>query len=103
MPLHFVLIAGAGVFTNHLLLGSRLVSIGFGMVLVAALWHQPPVWREQGCCASGDSGRAIRLSRCSLERHGRHMLCRHVHARGAILSEGSSFRAPKTARFSGGV
>jgi hypothetical protein len=37
MPLHFVFIAGAGVLTNDLLLGSRLVSIGFGMVLVAAL------------------------------------------------------------------
>jgi hypothetical protein len=37
MPLHFALIAGASVLTNDLLLGSRLVSFAFGMLLVAAL------------------------------------------------------------------
>ena len=37
MPLHFALIASAGVLTNDLFLGSRLVSIAFGILLVVAL------------------------------------------------------------------
>ena len=37
LPLHLILIAIAGALTNDMLLGSRLVSIAFGMLLVAAM------------------------------------------------------------------
>ena len=38
MPLHLCLIAMASALTDDLMLASRLVSIGFGLVLVIALW-----------------------------------------------------------------
>ena len=37
LPLHFVLIAFAGVLTNDMLFGARLISIAFGILLVAAM------------------------------------------------------------------
>jgi len=45
LPLHFLLLAAADLLTGDLLLASRVLSIGFGVLLIVALWG---IGRESG-------------------------------------------------------